>query len=127
MNHAHYRIINVPLHKTVIKSCKCYEEYWKELKEKAKPYIPFDYSIEKVFTYRKYFANDNLLYHFCINCLYEVISNIPKAIIECELIIKGRLSCIFKYKLNDIPLGEICCLCVNFIIHRFSSNFIIDV
>ena len=49
MNHAHYRIINVPLHKTVIKSCKCYAEYWKELKEKAKPYVPFDYSIEKVF------------------------------------------------------------------------------
>ena len=57
MNHAHYRNINVPLHKTIIKSCKCYAEYWKELKEKAKPYVPFDYSIEKVFTYRKYFAN----------------------------------------------------------------------
>ena len=63
MNHAHYRNINVPLHKTIIKSCKCYAEYWKELKEKTKPYVPFDYSIEKD--------------HFCINCLYEVINNIP--------------------------------------------------
>ena len=62
MNHAHYRNINVPLLKTIIKSCKCYAEYWKELKEKAKPYVPFDYSIEKD--------------HFYINCLYEVINNI---------------------------------------------------
>ena len=101
--------------KQLLKVVSVIAEYWKELKEKAKPYVPFDYL---VFTYRKYFANDNLLYHFCINCLYEVINNIPIAIIELEFIINGRLSCIFKYKqLNAIPLGEICCLCVNFIIH----------
>ena len=63
--------------KQLLKVVSVIAEYWKELKEKAKPYVPFDYSIEKVFTYRKYFANDNLLYHFCINCLYEVINNIP--------------------------------------------------
>ena len=113
--------------KQLLKVVSVIVEYWKELKDKAKPYVPFDYSIEKVFTYRKYFANDNLLYHFCINCLYDVIDHIPKAKIEVEFIINGRLSCIFNYKLNAIPLDEICCLCVNFIIHRFSSNFIIDV
>ena len=127
MNRSHYKDNFIPLHKTTVKSCKCYAEYWKLLKGKGNPYIQFDYAMEKAFTYRKYFAEDNLLYHFCINCLHEVINNVPMRIIEFELTMKGRAGCIFKYKHDSIPLGESCCTCVNFIIHRFSSNFFIDV
>ena len=127
MNHSHYKDCFIPLHKTVIKSCKYYVEYWKLLKQKGNPIIQFDYSLEKFFTYRKYFSDNEILYHFCINCLHEVISNIPMRIIEFELTMKGRAGYIFKYKHNAISLGESCCTCVNFIIHRFTSQYFTDV
>ena len=127
MNQSHYKECMIPLKETAIKSCKCYAEYWKVLKEKKNPFIQFDYSVEKAFTYRKYFADNKLLYHFCINCLHEVVMNIPMRIIEFEVSMKGRALCIFKFKHDSMPLGEVCCICVNFMIHRFSSNFFIDV
>ena len=40
---------------TTIKSCKCYTEYWKKMKMSTFSYVEFNYSIEKTFSYRKYF------------------------------------------------------------------------
>lgn len=34
MNHSHYQDCYIPLGDTVVKSCKFYVEYWKQLKEK---------------------------------------------------------------------------------------------
>ena len=127
MNHSHYKECFIPLTNTTIKSCKCYAKYWKELRGKKNPFLQLDYSVEKAFTYRKYFGDDKILYHFCINCLHEIIANVPMRIFEFELTMKGRAGCIFKYKHNSIPLAECCCSCINFVIHRFSSNFFIDV
>ena len=82
MSHSHYRDCVIPLSNTTVKSCKCYVEYWKLLKQLKIPFCQFDYALEKAFTYRKYFADDKVLYHFCINCLHEVITNIPMRIFE---------------------------------------------
>ena len=127
MNHSHYQDCCIPLSDTVVKRCKCYVEYWKRLKERKNPFVQFDYSIEKAFTYRKYFKDDNLLYHFCINCLHEVTMNILMNIIQFEVFMRRRAACIFKFKQNSIPLGEVCCVCINLIVHCFSCNFFIDV
>ena len=122
-NHAHYEQHLIPMTETVIKSCKYYESYWVKLKELKFPVIEFDYSVEKAFSYRKYFSNDKILFHFCINCLNEIISNIPLRIIEFEITRKGNMQCIYKVKHNIMPLGQCCYSCINFVIHRYSSCF----
>ena len=58
---------------TTVKSCRCYEQYWKTMKMLKFPYVEFDYSIEKTLSYRKYFYRQNLLYHFCINCFFDLV------------------------------------------------------
>ena len=55
----------IPLKITTIKSCKCYTDYWKTMKMSTFPYVEFNYSIEKTFSYRKYFYRQDLFYHFC--------------------------------------------------------------
>ena len=127
MSHTRYRDCVIPLSNTTVRCCKCYVEYWKQLKEAKITFCEFNYSLEKAFTYRKYFENDKILYHFCINCLHEVISNIPMRIFEFELMMKNRGGCIYMYKNNQISLGECCSICINFVILRFTSCFFIDV
>ena len=58
---------------TTIKSCKCYTEYWKTMKMSTIPFVEFDYSSEKTFSYRKYFYHQDLFYHVCINCFFEIV------------------------------------------------------
>ena len=50
---------------------------WIQLKDLSFPVVEFDYSVEKAFSYRKYFPHDRMLFHFCINCLNEIVNSIP--------------------------------------------------
>ena len=59
------------LNQTTVKSCKCYEQYWKTMKTSAFPYVEFNYSIEKTLSFRIH--RQDLLYHFCINCFYDIV------------------------------------------------------
>ena len=122
-----YQQYYIPLSSTCVKSCRCYEEYWKSLKAKTVEYVEFDYSIEKAFSYRKYFEEDAILYHFCINCLHEIAVTIPITVINFEIYLRKRGLCIHKFKNNALTLGDVCGKCVNLIIDRFSSEFFIDV
>ena len=79
----HYESI-ISMNIATVKSCRCYREYWKAIKMSTSPYVEFDYSIEKTFSYRKYFYHQNLLYHFCINCFFDIVLSIPIKIIEYE-------------------------------------------
>ena len=124
---SHYQHCYIPLSSTCVKSCKCYVEYWKSLKGKNVEYAEFDYSIEKAFSYRKYFEEDAILYHFCINCLHEIAVTIPITVINFEIYLRKRGLCIHKFKNNALTLGDVCGKCVNLIIDRFSSEFFIDV
>ena len=90
----HYESL-IPLDVTTVKSCRCYEQYWKTMKKLAFPYIEFNYSIEKTFSFRKYFYHQNLLYHFCISCFR------PKSML----------------------LSDCCPICVNYIIEHYSVMF----
>ena len=119
MNHCESLI---PLYITTVKSCKCYEQYWKAMKMLTSPYVEFNYSIEKTFSYRKYFYHQNLLYHFCINCFFDTVSSIPMRIIEDE-ILKGHIGCIFKIRHTNMVLGECCPICVNYTIKHYSTMF----
>ena len=122
MNHNHYESFLIPMHITTVKSCRCYGEYWKAIKMSTSPYVQFNYSIEKTFCYRKYFSQQNLLYHFCINCFFDVVSSIPMRIIEYE-ILRGHMGCIFKIRHKGMVLGECCSICVNYTIKHYSTMF----
>ena len=94
--------------------------------------VKIDRLIEEGFIDSNYLAvlNNECCYICCketINCLHEVISNIPMRIFEFELMMKNRGGCIYMYKNNQISLGECCSICINFVILRFTSCFFIDV
>ena len=88
----------ISLKDTSIKSCKCYESYWKNVINSKNPVIHFDASIEKELTYRKYYADGKSIYHICKSCLSQAICLIPLTIIEFEMRIKRRLACIFELR-----------------------------
>ena len=123
MSHDHYQTYLIPTAKTRIKSCKCYASYWIKLRYSNIRLVQFDYSIEKAFSHRKYFANEDLLFHFCINCFYEIVSNIPLRIVEFEMLTNQSLGCVYKIKHNILPLGFCCDSCINYVIQRYSNCF----
>ena len=114
----HYESL-IPIDITTVKSCRCYREYWKAIKMLTSPNVEFDYSIEKTFSFRKYFYHQNLLYHFCINCFFDIVLSIPMEIIEYENL-KGQMGC---FKNKSMVLGESCPTCVNYIIEHYSMMF----
>ena len=106
---------------TTIKSCKCYTEYWEKMKMSTFSYVEFNYSIEKTFSYRKYFYFQDLLYHVCINCFFEIVLSIPLDIIEHENL-KGHMGC---FKFGNMLLQDDCCpRCVNYILEHYSTMFL---
>ena len=117
----------ISLNNTSIKSCKCYETYWKNARRSKNPVIYFDASIEKVSTYRKCFVDGKSIYHICKNCLNEVIRSIPLRVIEFETTMKGRLTCISELRNNSILIDDCCHGCINFVIFNFSSCLLINI
>ena len=127
MSHTHYKHCLIPLSSTGVKSCRCYKDYWKPLRAANVPYVQFDYSIEKAFSYRKYFDEDAILYHFCINCLHQIVIAIPTTVINMEIFLRKRGLCIHKVKNNTFTLGEMCTNYVNLIIGRFAGDILINI
>ena len=110
-----------PIQMTTIKSCKCYTEYWKTMKKLTFSYVEFDYSIERTFSYRKYFYRRDLFYHFCINCFFEIVLSIPLDVIKYENL-NGHLGC-FKSE-KTLLENDSCVGCVNYIIEHYSTFFL---
>ena len=109
----------IPINITTIMSCRCYSEYWKAMKMSTFPYVEFNYSIEKTFSYRKYFYYEDLLYHFCINCFYDIVLSLPIMIIEYENL-RGHMGCL---KNQSLLLSECCPICVNYTVKHYSTMF----
>ena len=116
----------ISLKDTSIKSCKCYESYWKNVINSKNPVIHFDASIEKELTYRKYYVDGKSIYHICKSCLSQAICLIPSTIIEFETTIKRRLTCISKLRNSYILIEDCCQSCINFVIFNFSTCVLID-
>ena len=110
-----------------IKSCKCYESYWKNVINSKNPVINFDASIEKELTYRKYYVDGKSIYHICKSCLSQAICLIPLTIIEFETRIKRRLICISKLRNSYILIEDCCQGCIDCVILNFSSCVLIDI
>ena len=119
-----YKIL---LKDTSIKSCKCYEAYWKNVINSKIPVIHFDALIEKELTYRKYYVKGKSIHHICKNCLNQAICSIPSTIIEFETTMKRRLTCISELRNNSILIGDCCDGCINFVIFNFSSSVLINI
>ena len=117
----------IPLHNTKVRCCKCYQSYWKKVKESKNSLIDFDDSIEKVFSYRKYFGDAQTLNHFCKNCLSDGMYRIPYEIVKFEAKVRGKMNCIWKFKSGEIPMTKCCCGCINFIVCNYGSCFLIEI
>ena len=114
-----------------VEYCRCYVDYWrslrKQLKECSGSVIKFDYSIEKVKSYRKFFHDDRTLFHFCIDCFGRIIRSVPFSLVEFEIRFRRRGGCIASVLLgNDLP-ENVCNSCINFVIDNFSKDDFITV
>ena len=114
-----------------VESCRCYVDYWrslrKQLKECSVSVIKFDYSIEKVKSYRKFFHDDRTLFHFCIDCFARIMRSVPFSLVEFEIRFRRGGGCIASVLLgNDLP-ENVCNSCINFVIDNFSKDDFITV
>lgn len=116
----------IKLDKVTIKSCNCYQSYWKKVRESKDLVVNFDQSIEKVFSYKKYYRAGKVIYHCCENCLSEIIAAIPLTIINFT-ILKGQMKCIYNIRHNFISLRECCNDCINFLMTNYSSCFFVEI
>ena len=112
-----------------VKCCKCYADYWRSLRkdQNKKDCFHFDYSIEKVKSFRKYFSEERTLFHFCINCFNVIMCSIPISIVEFEVNQRKCGGCVANILLgNEIGRNglseKIWNGCINFVIERFSKD-----
>ena len=116
----------IPFKDISIKCCKCYVDYWKSLRKQIKEcsgsIIKFDYSIEKVKSYRKFFHEDKTLFHFCNNCFGCMMMAVPISLVEFEIRFRHRRGCVASILLGNQSLENICDSCINFVIERFSND-----
>ena len=109
-----------------VESCRCYVDYWrslrKQLKECSVSVIKFDYSIEKVKSYRKFFHEDKTLFHFCIDCFACIMASAPFPLVEFEIRFRRRGGCVANILMGNESLDNICNCCINFVIERFSKD-----
>ena len=109
-----------------VESCRCYVDYWrslrKQLKECSGSVIKFDYSIEKVKSYRKFFHDDRTLFHFCIDCFVRIMKSVPFSLAEFEIRFRRRGGCIASVLLGNDPPENVCNSCINFVIDNFSKD-----
>ena len=110
-----------------IKCCKCYVDYWKlqrkNVKECSSAVIKFDYSIEKVKSYRKFFHEDKTLFHFCIDCFACIMASAPFPLVEFEIRFRRRGGCVANILMGNESLDNICNGCINFVIENFSNDY----
>ena len=73
----------LPFCDTSVKTCKCYVNYWKSIRElEGSNMVQHDTSIEKVKTFRKYFPEEKLLLYYCIECFQKVLVTVPLYIVS---------------------------------------------
>ena len=114
----------IPFKDTIIKCCKCYVDYWKSLRGKATEYsyFKFDYSIEKVKSFRKFVQDDKTLFHFCIDCFNCIMIDVPISLVEFEIRFRRGGGCIANALMGNEPIENICNGCINFVIEKFSED-----
>ena len=117
--------IVIPFNDISVKTCKCYVDYWKSVRETKGPKtIYHDKSIEKVKTFRKFFPEEKLLLYYCVDCFQKVLVDIPYYDIISEMHFRLRGGCIGYFAINEKFCDEICDSCVMFVFEKFSSNFV---
>ena len=111
-----------------VESCRCYVDYWrslrKQLKECSVSVIKFDYSIEKVKSYRKFFHEDKTLFHFCIDCFACIMASVPFPLLEFEIRFRCRRGCVANILTGNESLNNICNSFINFVIENFSGDYL---
>ena len=114
----------IPFKDVSVKCCKCYVDYWKLLRinQDKKNYFMFDYSIEKVKSFRKYYCDDKTLFHFCIKCFDAILYSVPFSIVQFEINQRKRGGCVANIFLGNEKIENICNGCINFVIQNFSKD-----
>ena len=118
--------IVLPFNDISVKTCKCYVDYWKSIREsKGSNMVQHDSSIEKVKTFRKYFSENKLLLYYCIECFQRVLVNVSLSDVISEMQFRLRGGCVGYFLINERLCDEICDTCVMFIVERFNNDFVI--
>ena len=116
----------IPFKDISIESCRCYVNQWRSLRKQliecSGSVIKFDYSIEKVKSYRKFFHDDRTLFHFCIDCFARIMRSVPFSLVEFEIRFRRRGGCIASVLLGNDPSENVCNSCINFVIDNFSKD-----
>ena len=102
--------------------CRLLEVSKKKNKECSGSIIKFDYLIEKVKSYRKFFHEDKTLFYFCNNCFGCMMIAVQISLVEFEIRFRHRGGCVASILLGNQLLDNICDSCINFVIERFSND-----
>ena len=116
----------LPFNEISVKSCKCYVDYWKSLRQlRGSNSVQHDDSIEKVKTCRKYFPEDKTLLYFCVKCFQRVMVTIPLSAVVSEIRFRSRGGCVGLFLIGEKNYDDICDSCIMFVVERFIYDFII--
>ena len=116
----------LPFNDISVKCCKCYVDYWKSIRKlKGSNIVQHDSTIEKVKTFRKYFPEEKILLHFCVECFQKVLLSIPPRVVVSEMVSHLRGGCVGYFMINEKTCEEICDTCIMFVVERFSNDFVI--
>ena len=121
----------VPLESTIMKCCRCYANYWKDMRNARESHFVFDYSIEKEKTFRKFFCTERTLFHFCVVCFKKAVFANQFLIVGVrEYFMEGHFNkflvsdgtCISGILRGNFDAKNTCSGCVNFMIGRFKPD-----
>ena len=114
-----------------VKSCQCYENYWRTIRESNEEVFQFDYSIEKKKRFRKIFLENMTLFHFCAEGLKKAIFNIQFIIVTFQEYYSGNNfnkflvvdnTCIAQILKGKCNIENICNGCIQFMLERFRDS-----
>ena len=128
----------VPLESTITKCCRCYVDYWKDIRNARESHFVFDYSIEKEKTFFFFFYKrkillyrENVISFLCCTFKKAVFANQFLIVVVREYFMEGRFNkflvsdgtCISGILRGNFDAKNICKGCVNFMIGRFNPDY----
>ena len=113
-----------------VKCCGCYENYWNGIRKSNETMYNFDYSIEKNKSFRKFFQQEMILFHFCESCLKKAIFNIQFVIVsfreyffqQFNKFLVADDTCIADFLNGKTNVKNICNDCIQFAARRFKND-----
>ena len=72
-------------------------------------------------SYRKFYQEDGVLFHFCMDCFGLLLRSVSFGLVEFEIRFRCRSGCVASVLMGGDSL--VCDSCVNFVIENFSGDY----